>query len=124
MTRPSKHLPITTQTATCTSHYHSVLHGEELTNGRRPTSNDPLVQYEYHEIRNAIDFDRTVAANVGWKALVATPGNRKRMRIIIALAFFSQWSGNGLVSYYLNRVFDSIGITDPTIQASPLDFSY
>ncbi|KAJ8694658.1 hypothetical protein PTI98_007315 [Pleurotus ostreatus] len=78
--------------------------------------NDPLVQYEYHEIRNAIDFDRTVAANVGWKALVATPGNRKRMRIILALAFFSQWSGNGLVSYYLNRVFDSIGITDPTIQ--------
>ncbi|KAF4594316.1 hypothetical protein EYR40_009119 [Pleurotus pulmonarius] len=78
--------------------------------------NDPLVQYEYNEIRNAIDFDRTVAANVGWKALVATPGNRKRMRIIIALAFFSQWSGNGLVSYYLNRVFDSIGITDPTIQ--------
>jgi hypothetical protein len=38
------------------------------------------------------------------------------MRIIIALAFFSQWSGNGLVSYYLNKVFDSIGITDPTIQ--------
>jgi len=38
------------------------------------------------------------------------------MRIIIALAFFSQWSGNGLVSYYLNKVFDSIGITNPTIQ--------
>lgn len=38
------------------------------------------------------------------------------MRIIIALAFFSQWSGNGLVSYYLNKVFDTIGITDPTIQ--------
>jgi MFS family permease len=38
------------------------------------------------------------------------------MRIIIALAFFSQWSANGLVSYYLNKVFDTIGITDPTIQ--------
>jgi hypothetical protein len=38
------------------------------------------------------------------------------MRLIIALAFFSQWSGNGLVSYYLNRVFDAIGITNPTIQ--------
>lgn len=38
------------------------------------------------------------------------------MRIIVALAFFSQWSGNGLVSYYLNKVFDSIGITDPTTQ--------
>jgi len=38
------------------------------------------------------------------------------MRIIIAIAFFSQWSGNGLVSYYLNKVFDTIGITDPTTQ--------
>jgi MFS family permease len=38
------------------------------------------------------------------------------MRIIVALAFFSQWSGNGLVSFYLNKVFDTIGITNPTIQ--------
>lgn len=77
---------------------------------------DPLVRYEFEEIKAAIEFDRTVTANVGWKSLFATPGNRKRMRIIIALAFFSQWSGNGLVSYYLNKVFDGIGITDPTIQ--------
>ncbi|KAF4607454.1 hypothetical protein EYR38_001526 [Pleurotus pulmonarius] len=78
--------------------------------------NDPLVQYEFNEIKNALEFDRTVAANVGWLSLIATPGNRRRLRIIVALAFFSQWSGNGLVSYYLNKVFDSIGITDPTIQ--------
>jgi MFS family permease len=38
------------------------------------------------------------------------------MRLIIAIAFFSQWSGNGLVSYYLNKVFDAIGITDATTQ--------
>ena len=38
------------------------------------------------------------------------------MRIIVAIAFFSQWSGNGLVSYYLNKVFDAIGITNPTTQ--------
>ncbi|KAL4259749.1 Major Facilitator Superfamily Sugar Transporter [Pleurotus pulmonarius] len=58
---------------------------------------DPLVQYEFHEIKNALDFDHTVAASMGWRALVATPGN-------------------GLVSYYLSKVFDSIGITDPTTQ--------
>jgi len=57
-----------------------------------------------------------VAANVGWKSLFATPGNRKRMRIIIALAFFSQWSGNGLASYYLNKILDDINITDSTTQ--------
>lgn len=70
---------------------------------------DPLVQYEFEEIKAAIEFDRTVAANVGYKSLFSTPGNRRRMRIIIAIAFFSQWSGNGLVSYYLGKVFDTIG---------------
>lgn len=38
------------------------------------------------------------------------------MRIIIAIAFFSQWSGNGLVSYYLNKVLNGIGIKDTETQ--------
>ncbi|KIM45610.1 hypothetical protein M413DRAFT_344480 [Hebeloma cylindrosporum] len=78
--------------------------------------NDPLVQYEFEEIKAALAFDRDVAANVGWLALIKTPGNRRRLRIILALAFFSQWSGNGLVSYYLNKVFISIGITSHDTQ--------
>ena len=74
------------------------------------------MQYEVEEIKAAIDFDRTASANIGWKSFLTSKGNRKRVRIIVALAFFSQWSGNGLVSYYLNKVFDAIGITDPTTQ--------
>lgn len=77
---------------------------------------DPLVVYEYEEIKAAIDFDRSVVSNVGYKSLFMNPGNRRRLRIIVAIAFFSQWSGNGLVSYYLSKVFNTIGITDPTIQ--------
>lgn len=77
---------------------------------------DPLVEYEYEEIKAAIQYDREVAANIGWSALYKTPGNRKRMRVIIALAFFSQWSGNGLISYYLTQVMKAIGITDTTDQ--------
>ncbi|KAJ6506908.1 hexose transporter [Mycena sanguinolenta] len=77
---------------------------------------DPLVKYEFQEIKAAIELDRAVAANVGWKSLFSTVGNRKRVRIIVAIAVFSQWSANGLVSYYLNKVLTSIGITDPTIQ--------
>jgi hypothetical protein len=75
-----------------------------------------LVRYEFEEIKAAIEADRAAAEAVGWRTLFSTPGNLRRMRIIIALAFFSQWSGNGLVSYYLNQVFDSIGITNNTIQ--------
>ena len=77
---------------------------------------DPLVLFEYNEIKAAVALDREVAANVSWSSLYSTPGNRKRMTIIIAIAFFSQWSGNGLVSYYLNQVFDTLGITDATTQ--------
>ncbi|KXN86243.1 Lactose permease [Leucoagaricus sp. SymC.cos] len=75
---------------------------------------DPLVEFE--EIKAATSFDRKVSANVGWLSLIKTPGNRRRMRIMIALAFFSQWSGNGLISYYLSKVFHAIGITDKTTQ--------
>lgn len=73
---------------------------------------DPLVRYEFDEICAAIEFDRTVAHNVGWKSLFTTPGNRRRMRIIIALAFFSQWSSNGIASYFLNKVLNQINITN------------
>ena len=75
---------------------------------------DPLVQFEYEEIKTVIDLDKAVAATVGWASLIKTPGNRKRLTIVVAIAWFSQWSGNGLVSYYLNQVFETIGITDPT----------
>lgn len=58
---------------------------------------DPLVEYEFEEIKTAIKLDRELAANVGWLSLIKTPGNRRRLRIMIALAFFSQWSGNNLM---------------------------
>jgi len=77
---------------------------------------DPLVQYEYEEIKATIDIDRTVTTSIGWTSLIKTPGNRRRLTIVVAIAWFSQWSGNGLVSYYLRDVFNTIGITDPTIQ--------
>lgn len=60
--------------------------------------------------------DRFAVAAVGWKSLIQTRGNRRRMLIIVAIAWFSQWSGNGLVSYYLTKVMISIGITNTTVQ--------
>ncbi|KAJ7610440.1 hexose transporter [Roridomyces roridus] len=78
--------------------------------------NDPLVRYEFEEIKAAMEYDRSVVANIGWKSLISSKGNLKRLRIIIAIAFFSQWSGNGLASYYLNKVLSDIGITNPTTQ--------
>ncbi|KAI0093090.1 general substrate transporter [Irpex rosettiformis] len=78
-------------------------------------SHHPLVEYEFEEIRTAIARDND-AKNVGWMTLVKTPGNRRRLRIMIAIAFFSQWSGNNLISYYMNKTLTAIGVTNPTTQ--------
>jgi hypothetical protein len=35
-------------------------------------------------------------------------------RLTYTIAFFSQWSGNNLIAFYLNEVFKRIGITSET----------
>lgn len=77
---------------------------------------DELVQLEYNEIRTAIAMDRENNVNSSWMDFVATPGNRKRLMLVVALAAFAQWSGNGIISYYLKLVLDGIGITSPQDQ--------
>lgn len=71
--------------------------------------NDPLVRFEFEEIKAAITLDKEVSSQIGWVTLFTKKGNLRRLRIIIALAFFSQWSGNGLISYFLGKVMDLLG---------------
>jgi hypothetical protein len=73
---------------------------------------DEFIQLEYAEIRAAIDADRE-SGQTRWVDFLKTKGNRKRIGIITAIGFFSQWSGNGLISYYLKQVMDNVGITNP-----------
>ncbi|KAG9665037.1 putative hexose transporter, partial [Aureobasidium melanogenum] len=76
---------------------------------------DKLVQLEYNEIVAAIKMDKE-ADRTGWLDLFKTPGNRKRIGIITAIGFFSQWSGNGIISYYLSTIMKDIGITSSSTQ--------
>jgi sugar porter (SP) family MFS transporter len=71
--------------------------------------NDELVQIEYREIRETLALEKEFEGN-GWLELFKTPGNRHRLIILISLGFFSQWSGNGLVSYYMSDVLKGAGV--------------
>ncbi|KAH7011014.1 general substrate transporter [Ilyonectria destructans] len=75
-----------------------------------------LVKLEYHEIGSAIEHEKT-SGQTTWKSMISTPGNRYRMFLVVCMGIFSQWSGNGLISYYLSRIMDSVGIKDKTTQA-------
>lgn len=70
---------------------------------------DDLVQAEYWEMNQALQAEKGVKDH-GLKLFFTTPANRKRLVILVTLAVFGQWSGNGLVSYYLTKILASIGI--------------
>ncbi|KAF2260666.1 MFS transporter [Lojkania enalia] len=78
-------------------------------------SEDEVVQLEYEEIKETIAIEKE-AEQTGWLELFKTKGNRHRLLILLSAGLFSQWSGNGLVSYYITGVLDGIGITDPDTQ--------
>ncbi|KAI7932053.1 MFS hexose transporter [Pyricularia oryzae] len=71
---------------------------------------DPLVRAEFWEMKETLMAEKATKG-VGPGIFLKTPANRKRLVILITLAVFGQWSGNGLVSYYLTKIFTSIGIT-------------
>ncbi|KAI9147194.1 Lactose permease [Paramyrothecium foliicola] len=75
-----------------------------------------LVKLEYNEINIAIENEKA-NNRTSWKSMVSTKGNRYRVFIVLCMGLFSQWSGNGLISYYLARVMDTIGIKNKRTQA-------
>ncbi|KAH8176524.1 sugar transporter domain-containing protein [Sarocladium implicatum] len=77
---------------------------------------DAFVRAEFTEIQETIRLEKE-NANASWALLIKTPGNRKRLLLVALVSFFSQCSGNGLVSYYLHDILNSVGITSSYNQA-------
>ncbi|KAK0989535.1 hypothetical protein LTR91_009179 [Friedmanniomyces endolithicus] len=77
--------------------------------------NSPLVHAEFAEIQHTVRAELEFSKR-RWVELLQTPGNRKRTFIAACVGLFSQWSGNGLVSYYLAKVLSTVGITNKRTQ--------
>jgi hypothetical protein len=76
---------------------------------------DSFVLAEFEQIRETIALENE-ASKYRWIELVQTRANLHRLIIATCVGLFSQWSGNGLVSYYLAKVLTTIGITSSRIQ--------
>jgi sugar porter (SP) family MFS transporter len=79
-------------------------------------ASDPVVPLEMEEIRSSLRLEIEANSTTSYMTFFKTPGNRRRFFIILAVGFFSQWSGNGLISYYLTLILDSIGYTSQDTQ--------
>jgi len=69
-----------------------------------------FVKDEFAEIQETLRLEKLYSEQ-SWGVLLQTRGNRKRIMLIAMTVFFSQCSGNGLVSYYIHSILTSIGIT-------------
>ncbi|CAG8982892.1 hypothetical protein HYALB_00002909 [Hymenoscyphus albidus] len=81
------------------AHYHG--------NGDRE---DAVVQFEYQEILGTIELEMQ-ASKTTWGDIWKGAGNKWRIFIMIWFGICKQWSGNGVVSYYLHTMLNDVGIT-------------
>ncbi|KJA17706.1 hypothetical protein HYPSUDRAFT_46033 [Hypholoma sublateritium FD-334 SS-4] len=66
---------------------------------------------EYIQIEQTLELEKETSQG-GWMELLKTPGMRRRVLVGAFLGLATQWSGNGLTSYFLARILDNIGIHD------------
>ncbi|USP75330.1 hypothetical protein yc1106_02604 [Curvularia clavata] len=73
-------------------------------------ADSPIVQLQLREITE--DFALTRNENAWWdfRELVNTRAARYRLAMVIAMAFFGQWSGNNVVSYFMPAMIKNAGI--------------
>ncbi|KAK6202382.1 putative hexose transporter [Scheffersomyces amazonensis] len=76
---------------------------------------DALVEFEIKEIKSALELEKLYARS-SYFDFFTIKTYRKRLFLVCFTAFFMQMSGNGLISYYLVLVLESIGYTSSTEQ--------
>jgi hypothetical protein len=69
-----------------------------------------LVQAEMAQIRSTIKLELEHSKQ-SWMDMVRTPGMRRRVLIAVMMGLFTQMSGNTLLSYYSNLLFELMGYT-------------
>ncbi|KAI3196952.1 hypothetical protein CBS147311_7098 [Penicillium roqueforti] len=79
--------------------------------------NDELVQDEFYQICESINAESDKSCR-RWSSFFASRSNMHRLSICVILGFMQEWSGNGVVSYYLAPILASVGIYNASHQAA------
>jgi MFS family permease len=70
-----------------------------------------LVDAEFQEICATIRAEQDAHKGASYLEMFRTQGNRHRLIISLSLGFFAQWVGNGVISYYLTLILNTVGVT-------------
>lgn len=77
--------------------------------------NDPLVLFEFEEMKDAIEKERLAKAEK-WSTILRGRSNRHRLGLAALMTFLTQMSGASIIYFYYTIVFDLVGITGATKQ--------
>lgn len=72
---------------------------------------DPLVEYEFREILAALE-EESANNETRYTDYLRGPGNRHRLMILLVVAVGTNWVGNGIISYYLSPILNTLGVTE------------
>lgn len=76
----------------------------------------PIVTLQVNEIVEQMHLYRDENPWWDFRELFNTRAARYRLAMVIAMAFFGQWSGNNVVSYFMPKMFEQAGITSTSTQ--------
>ncbi|KAI7592800.1 general substrate transporter [Hortaea werneckii] len=78
----------------------------------------PLIDLEMREMHRALEENEAMSwrTYLDFRDLFKTRSRRYRMMLNMTFAWFGQFSGNNVVSYYLPRLVSFVGVHDPSTQ--------
>lgn len=76
---------------------------------------EEFVRLEYAQIKATIAAELEVTRKFAWADAWRDPAMRRRFLIAGVTGFFTQWSGNNLISFYLKKILNQVGIMDPRL---------
>ena len=73
---------------------------------------DEFVRLEFAQIQSTIAQEKELAARFVWMDVVRDAPMRRRFFLAGVMGFFTQWSGNNLLSFYMKKILNLVGIDD------------
>ncbi|KAI4595632.1 hypothetical protein KJ359_006621 [Pestalotiopsis sp. 9143b] len=73
---------------------------------------DEFVRLEFAQIQSTIALEKETSKSFVWANVFRDAPMRRRFLLAVTIGFFAQWSGNGLLSFYMKKILNLVGITD------------
>ncbi|EFX02370.1 hexose transporter [Grosmannia clavigera kw1407] len=79
-------------------------------------ADDTAVQLQYQEVLDTMTYEKTEGRSLGFREIVRSPANRKRLGLALSVAPLTMLTGSNVITYYYGTMLDQAGITSSKTQ--------